>query len=152
MEKRTLDKAYQQEIEAERPAGWRRLRGKQTVEKRRLDKAYQQEIQVDPEDEHRTAVTPELKNPDEGKVLGVTHAEGCSAPDTGCCKSTIGEETMVRHETATGRKARWLKDLKPMRFRGFDGSAQESIGAIELDWPAKSCRATSAARAAPGAA
>ena len=34
VEKRTLGKTYQQEIEAERPAGWRRLRGKQKVEKR----------------------------------------------------------------------------------------------------------------------
>ncbi|CAK0868212.1 unnamed protein product [Prorocentrum cordatum] len=79
----------------------------------------------------------EKKTTTEGTVLGVTHSDGCSVPDTGCCKSLIGAETLMKHEAATGQKARWLKDAKQMRFRGFDNSVQESIGAVELDWTVK---------------
>eukprot|EP00959_Pyramimonas_sp_CCMP1952_P265338 5548263-Pyramimonas_sp.AAC.1 len=61
--------------------------------------------------------SPEKRATEEGTVLGVTHTDGCSVPDTGRCKSLIGEETLTKHEAATGRQARWLKDAKPMRFR-----------------------------------
>eukprot|EP00959_Pyramimonas_sp_CCMP1952_P377873 7915613-Pyramimonas_sp.AAC.1 len=58
--------------------------------------------------------TPEVKATEEGTVLGVAHSDGCSVPDTGCCKTLIGEETLMKHEAATGKKAKWLKDVRPM--------------------------------------
>ena len=64
----------------------------------------------------------------------------------------IRAETLVKHEAATGRTARWMTGVKPMRFRGFDNSAQESMGAVELDRLIKGYRVMRMARAATGAA
>ncbi|CAK0911130.1 unnamed protein product, partial [Prorocentrum cordatum] len=94
--------------------------------------------------------TPEVKATEEGTVLGVAHSDGCSVPDTGCCKTLIGEETLMKHEAATGKKAKWLKDVRPMRFRGLDNGVQESIGAVELDWAIKNYIVTFAVYVVPG--
>ena len=71
---------------------------------------------------------------------------------TGRYKALIGEESLTRHEAATGKKARWLKDVKPMRFRGFDNSVQQSIGAVELDWTIKDYLVTFVVYVVPGSA
>ena len=122
------------------------------VEKRTLDKAYQQEIEEDPEDEDRTAMTREEKNLDESTALGATRAEGCSAPDTGRCKCVIGAEMLVKNEEATSRRARWLQGVEPTRFRGPDYGVQESIRAVEFDWPVEGRPVTFAVYVEPGAA
>ncbi|CAK0792131.1 unnamed protein product, partial [Prorocentrum cordatum] len=107
------------------------------------------EMKEQQEDEYASV---EKRAAEEGTVLGVTHADGCSVPDTGCCKSLIGEETLTKHEAATGKQARWLKDAKPMRFRGFDNSVQESVGAVELDWEIKNFIVTFVVYVVPGSA
>ncbi|CAK0862474.1 unnamed protein product [Prorocentrum cordatum] len=107
------------------------------------------EMKEQQEDEYASV---EKRVAEEGTVLGVTHADGCPVPDTGCCKSLIGEETLTKHEAATGKKARWLKDAKPMRFRGFDNSVQESVGAVELDWEIKNFIVTFVVYVVPGSA
>ena len=56
------------------------------------------------------------------------------------------------HEAATGTRARWLRDVKPMRFRGFDNSVQESAGAVELDWVIKNYIVTFVVYVVPGSA
>ncbi|CAK0804773.1 unnamed protein product [Prorocentrum cordatum] len=48
----------------------------------------------------------------------------------------------AKREAATGQEAMWLKDVRPMRFRGFDDGVQVSIGAVELYWVVWVCRVT----------
>ena len=97
----------------------------------------------------------EMKEPleqenESAEALGVTHQPGCAVPDTGCAKSLIGLETLNRHEQAMGRKVSWVKDAKRQRFRGFDDSLQESMGAVELPWRLKNKIITFIVHVVPG--
>ena len=62
------------------------------------------------------------------------HRPGCAVPDTGCVKTLIGRSALRPHVEASGKELRWISEVRPVRFRGFDDSVQLSQGAVELEW------------------
>ena len=73
-------------------------------------------------------------NQSDAEVLGVCHRPGCAVPDTECAKTLIGESALRRHVVVSRKEPRWLSDVRPVKFRGFDDSTQHSQGAVELEW------------------
>ena len=73
-------------------------------------------------------------NRSDAEVLGVCHRPGCAVPDTGFAKTLIGQSALRRLAEVSGKEPRWLSDVRPVKFRGFDVSTQQSQGAVELEW------------------
>ena len=57
----------------------------------------------------------------------------CSARHGGA-KILIGQSALRRHVRVSGKEPRWLSDVRPVKFRGFDDSTQHSQEAVELEW------------------
>ena len=69
-------------------------------------------------------------NQSDAEVLGVCHRPGCAVPDAGCARTLIGQSALRRHVEASGKEPRWLSDVRPVKFRGFDDSTQHSQGQL----------------------
>ena len=75
-------------------------------------------------------------NQSDADVHGVCHRPGCAVPDTGCAKTLIGQSALKRHVEVGGREPRWLSDVRPVKFRGFNDSTQHLQGTEVLEWDA----------------
>ena len=73
-------------------------------------------------------------NQSDAEVLAVCHRPGCAVPDAGCARTLIGQSALRRHVEASGKEPRWLSDVRPVKFRGFDDSTQHSQEAVELEF------------------
>ena len=75
-----------------------------------------------------------MRQTTDADVIGVCHRPGSAVPDTGCAKTLIGRSALKRHVEASGKEPRWVSNVRPVRFRGFDDSTQLSQGAVDLEW------------------
>ena len=66
------------------------------------------------------------------KALGVCHRPGCAVPDTGCAETLIGQGALERHVEVCGREPRWLSNVCPVTFRGFDDQHSAIAGNIRI--------------------
>ena len=76
----------------------------------------------------------EMEEDPDAEVLGVCRCPGCAVPDAGCAKTLIDRLALDRHAAVAGIALRWLPGVSPVQFKGLDGFAQQSEGAVELDW------------------